>query len=430
MGEVAKLTSGETEVEIPVVVGTEQEQGLDISKLRADTGLVTLDEGFVNTASTSSSITYLEGQNGVLRYRGYPIEQLAADADFVEITYLLMHGELPTPDELKKIQAEMRQGRNIPQGVADLISSFPSHAHPMAMLAAAVVALSDYYTDTIDPFAPDEITHASRRLLAQLPTIAAYAYRRSVGKSFVAPTDNLDYCHNFLHMMFGESGETEYDVDPVLSEALDMLLIVHADHEQNCSTSTVRMVGSSDANIYASIAGGICALWGPLHGGANEAVVNMLEKIQQDNNDVDKYVDMAKDKSNHFRLMGFGHRVYKSYDPRARIVKAACDRVLDKLDIDDPLLEIAKKLEKVATTDEYFLKRNLYPNVDFFSGVLYRAIGIPANMFTVMFALGRLPGWLSHWIEMRNSPNKRIARPRQIYTGATERQFVPLDKRD
>ncbi len=429
MSEAAKLTFDDKEVEIPIIVGTENERGLDISQLRGETGLVTLDEGFVNTASTSSSITYLEGQNGVLRYRGYPIEQLAADADFVEITYLLMQGELPTRSQLEEAQAEMRQGRNIPQGVADLIASFPSHAHPMAMLAAAVVALSDYYTDSLDPFAPDEITRASRRLLAQLPTIAAYAYRRSVGKAFVAPTENLDYCHNFLHMLFGEGGETEYDVDPVLSNALDMLLIVHADHEQNCSTSTVRMVGSSDANIYASIAGGICALWGPLHGGANEAVVNMLEQIQEDNGDVDKYVEMAKDKSNHFRLMGFGHRVYKSYDPRAKIVKAACDPVLDKLNIDDPLLKIAKKLEKVATTDEYFLERDLYPNVDFFSGVLYRAIGIPSNMFTVMFALGRLPGWLSHWIEMRNSPNKRIARPRQIYTGATTRNFVPLDER-
>jgi citrate synthase len=429
MSEVAKLIFDDKEVEIPIVVGTENERGLDISKLRAQTGLVTLDEGFVNTASTSSSITYLEGENGVLRYRGYPIEQLAADADFIEVAYLLMHGDLPTRSQLTTAQGEMRQGRSIPSGVADLIASFPTHAHPMAMLAAAVVALSDYYTDSLDPFAEEEITTASRRLLAQLPTIAAYAYRRSMDKEFVEPREDLDYCHNFLRMMFGEAGETQYDVDPVLSNALDMLLIVHADHEQNCSTSTVRMVGSSDANIYASIAGGICALWGPLHGGANEAVVNMLEQIQADNNDVDKYVDMAKDKSNHFRLMGFGHRVYKSYDPRAKIVKAACDKVLDKLNIDDPLLAIAKKLEKVATTDEYFLERNLYPNVDFFSGVLYRAIGIPSNMFTAMFALGRLPGWLSHWIEMRGSENKRIARPRQIYTGATQRDFVPLDKR-
>ena len=426
MSEAAKLKLDDKEVETPVIVGTENERGLDISKLRSETGLVTVDEGFVNTASTTSSITYLEGQNGVLRYRGYPIEQLAADADFVEVTYLLMQGELPTKTQLEDAQAEMRQGRNIPQGVADLIASFPSHAHPMAMVAAAVVALSDYYTDTLDPFAPKEITHASRRLLAQMPTIAAYTYRRSMGKAFIPPTEDLDYCHNFLHMMFGDDGD---DIDSVLSDALDMLLIVHADHEQNCSTSAVRVVGSSDANIYASIGGGICALWGPLHGGANEAVVNMLEKIQADNGDIDKYVDMAKDKTNHFRLMGFGHRVYKSYDPRAKIVKAACDRVLSKLDIDDPLLEIAKKLEKVATSDKYFLERNLYPNVDFFSGVLYRAIGIPSNMFTVMFAMGRLSGWLSHWIEMRNSPNKRIARPRQIYTGATKRDFVPLEKR-
>lgn len=428
MGDVARLTIGDKQLEIPLIVGTEEEVGLDISKLRGATGAVTLDEGYVNTGSTRSAITFLNGEEGVLRYRGYPIEQLAEHADFIEIAYLLMYGELPDQSQLDDMQSTMRSKRAIPQAVVDLIASFPQGAHPMAMVMAAVAALSAHHQDRIDPADPAQVRDASSRLLAEMPTIAAYAYRRSTGQEFVEPTADLDYCRNFLHMMFSKGGDA-HDVSDELAEALDMLLIVHADHEQNCSTSTVRMIGSSDANLYASIAGGIGALWGPLHGGANEAVVNMLEKIQADGGNLEKYVDMAKDKENNFRLMGFGHRVYKSYDPRAKIVKAACDKVLEKLDIEDPTFDIAQKLEKVATTDEYFLERNLYPNVDFYSGVLYRAMGIPSNMFTVLFAMGRLPGWLAHWIEMRTSPGKRICRPRQIYTGENEREFVAIEKR-
>ena len=428
MGEVAKLTAGDKSIELPIEVGTEQERALNISKLRAATGYITLDEGYVNTGSTTSAITFLDGEQGVLRYRGYSIEELADHADFIEIAYLLMHGELPSRQVLEEKQTAMRDQREIPQAVAELIASFPQDAHPMAMVMAATVALSAHNSGRIDPADPSQVEDASCRLLAQMPTIAAYAYRRSQGKPFVEPTSDLDYCRNFLHMMFGEN-DKPYEVADELAEALDMLLIVHADHEQNCSTSTVRMVGSSDANLYASIAAGVAALWGPLHGGANEACVNMLEKIQADDCNVDKYVELAKDKSTGFRLMGFGHRVYKSYDPRARIVKAACDKVLAKLKIEDPIFEIAQKLEEVAVTDEYFLERNLYPNVDFYSGVLYRAMGIPSNMFTVLFTMGRTPGWLAHWIEMRTSPGKRISRPRQIYTGEGKRAFVGIDQR-
>ncbi|MGI9455980.1 MAG: citrate synthase [Aeoliella sp.] len=428
MSDVAKLSVGGTEIEIPIVVGTENEQGLEISKLRSATGCVTLDEGFVNTGSTTSAITFLDGEEGVLRYRGYRIEELAADADFIEIAYLLMQGELPSQSELSAKQANMRSMRTIPQSVADVIASFPRDTHPMAIVMAAVVALSAHHQKRLDPADPEQVADATNRLLAEMPTIAAYTYRHTTGQPFVPPTDDLDYCNNFLHMMFGKPGEV-YEIADELAEALDMLLIVHADHEQNCSTSTVRMVGSGDANLYASIAAGIGALWGPLHGGANEACVAMLEKIREEGGDVGRYVALVKDKSSKIRLMGFGHRVYKSYDPRAKIVKEACDKVLAKLKIDDPVFPIAQELERVAITDEYFVKRNLYPNVDFYSGVLYRAMGIPANMFTVLFAMGRMPGWLAHWIEMRTSPGKRIARPRQIYTGETTRKFVPIAKR-
>jgi len=427
MSDVAKLTLNGAEIELPIVVGSEQEKGLDISKLRGATGYVTLDEGFVNTGSTRSAITFLNGEEGVLRYRGYPIEDLAAQADFIEIAYLLMQGELPKPSELSEMRAIMRTKRAIPDSVADLIRSFPQDSHPMAIVMSAVVALSAH-NRRVDPNDPVQVADASMRLLAQLPTIAAYAYRRTTGQPVVPPSTDLDYCHNFLKMMFGKPDE-EYQIEEELAEALDMLLIVHADHEQNCSTSSVRMVGSGDANLYASIAAGIGALWGPLHGGANEACIAMLEQILEEGGNVAKYVDMAKDKTNQTRLMGFGHRVYKSYDPRAKIVKAAADKVLAKLHIDDPVFPIAEELERVAVTDEYFIERNLYPNVDFYSGVLYRAMGIPANMFTVLFAMGRMPGWLSHWIEMRTSPGKRIARPRQIYTGETTREFVSIEKR-
>lgn len=428
MSEAAKLSVDGIELELPIVVGTEAEKAIDIAKLRAKTGCVTLDEGYVNTGSVASAITFLDGEQGVLRYRGYPIEELAEHADFIEIAHLLMHGELPQQDQLDQMQATMRSERTIPQDIADTIASFPVHAHPMAIVMAAVAALSAHHQERIDPADPAQVADASSRLLAAMPTICAYAFRQTNGQPFVEPTQDLEYCRNFLHMMFGGPGE-DHPIPDELANALDMLLIVHADHEQNCSTSTVRMVGSSDANIYASIAAGIGALWGPLHGGANEACVKMLEQIHEAGDDVQKYVEMAKDKDSNFRLMGFGHRVYKSYDPRAKIVKQACDKVLAKLKINDPIFSIAQELERVAVTDEYFIKRDLYPNVDFYSGVLYRAMGIPANMFPVLFAMGRLAGWLANWIEMRSSPNKRIARPRQIYTGEKTRKFVPIGER-
>jgi citrate synthase len=428
MSEAAKLSVNGKEIELPILVGTENEVGLDISKLRSSTGCITLDEGYVNTGSTASAITFLDGEEGVLRYRGYPIEQLAEHADFVEIAHLLMHGELPTQTQLTEMQSTMRFERSIPPAIVKLIASFPQQAHPMAIVMAAVAGLSAHHLERIDPADPVQVAEASARLLAEMPTIAAYAYRRTTGQEFVEPTKDLDYCRNFLHMMFSQP-DKPLEIADELAEALDMLLIVHADHEQNCSTSTVRMVGSSDANLYASISAGVAALWGPLHGGANEACVNMLEMIHADGGDVAKYVEMARKKENNFRLMGFGHRVYKSYDPRAKIVEAACKKVLAKLKIEDPIFPIAQELERVAVTDQYFIDRNLYPNVDFYSGVLYRAMGIPSNMFTVLFAMGRLPGWLAHWIEMRTSPEKRICRPRQIYTGETERNFIPIDKR-
>ena len=428
MSETAKLSCGEAEVELPVVVGTENETALDISKLRGTTGMITLDEGFVNTGATSSSITYLDGEQGILRYRGYPIEELAAKCDFVEVCYLLIYGEVPNASELEDFRNAIRRHTMLHEDMRSFYNGFPRDAHPMAILSSVVSALSTFYQDSLDPNDPEQVEVSIHRLLAKLPTIAAYSYKKSSGQPFVYPKNDLDYCGNFLRMMFSVPSEP-YSVDPDFVQALNMLLIVHADHEQNCSTSTVRVVGSADANLFASISAGICALWGPLHGGANEAVVDMLEQIIADGSDVDKYVNLAKDKSSSFRLMGFGHRVYKNFDPRARIIKAACDKLLAKLDIKDPLFEVAQKLETVALEDPYFVERKLYPNVDFYSGVIYRAIGIPVQMFTVLFAMGRLPGWIAHWAEMHASPSKRISRPRQVYTGATQRDFVPLDQR-
>ena len=428
MSETAKLSCGEAEVELPVVVGTENETALDISKLRGTTGMITLDEGFVNTGATSSSITYLDGEQGILRYRGYPIEELAAKCDFVEVCYLLIYGELPNASELEDFRNAIRRHTMLHEDMRSFYNGFPRDAHPMAILSSVVSALSTFYQDSLDPNDPEQVEVSIHRLLAKLPTIAAYSYKKSSGQPFVYPKNDLDYCGNFLRMMFSVPSEP-YSVDPDFVQALNMLLIVHADHEQNCSTSTVRVVGSADANLFASISAGICALWGPLHGGANEAVVDMLEQIIADGSDVDKYVNLAKDKSSSFRLMGFGHRVYKNFDPRARIIKAACDKLLAKLDIKDPLFEVAQKLETVALEDPYFVERKLYPTVDFYSGVIYRAIGIPVQMFTVLFAMGRLPGWIAHWAEMHASPSKRISRPRQVYTGATQRDFVPLDQR-
>ena len=426
--EVAKLTVGDDVLDIPICVGTEKGRALDIGKLRRETGLITLDPGFVNTGSTESGITYINGEQGILRYRGYPIETIAANCDFVETSYLLIYGDLPTREQLEEFRQSIRQHTMLHEDIRLFYNGFPRDAHPMAILSSVVCALSTFYQDALDPNDPSDVTESTHRLLAKLPTIAAYAYKKSIGQPLIYPQNDLNYCENFLQMMFAVPAEP-YEINPDFVEALNLLLIVHADHEQNCSTSTVRMVGSSQANLFASIAAGINALWGPLHGGANEACVQMLHRIIEDNSDVEKYVDMAKDPEDSFRLMGFGHRVYKNYDPRAGIIKAASDKLLAKLAVDDPLFEVAQKLEEVALEDEYFVTRSLYPNVDFYSGVIYRAIGIPVQMFTVLFAIGRLPGWIAHWQEMQNSSKKPISRPRQLYTGPLEREFKPIDDR-
>ncbi|MEM9825182.1 MAG: citrate synthase [Planctomycetota bacterium] len=426
--DTVRVKHGDQEVDLPIVEGTEGERGIDISKLRAKTGLVTLDEGYVNTGSTRSAITYLNGEQGILHYRGYPIEQLAKQSDFIETAFLLIYGELPTSAQAAEFHKGIHEHTMIHEDMKSFYNGFPRDAHPMAILASVVGALSTFYQDKIDVQNDEHVEICIYRLLAKLPTIAAYSYKKSMGQPFIYPNNDLDYCENFLHMMFATPA-SDYLVDPDFAEALNLLFIVHADHEQNCSTSTVRLVGSSNANLYASISAGINALWGPLHGGANEAVVKMLTEIAQDGGNVAKYVDMAKDKSNNFRLMGFGHRVYKNFDPRATIIKASCDKLLKKLSLDDPLFEVAQKLEEVALQDEYFVERKLYPNVDFYSGVIYRAMGIPVQMFTVLFALGRLPGWIAHWREMHANPNFRINRPRQIYTGSNERNYASISDR-
>lgn len=428
MADVAKLKIDDCELELPILVGSEQEKAIDISKLRGETGFITLDEGYVNTGSTTSAITYLDGEKGVLRYRGYPIEVLAANCDFVEVSYLLIYGELPTSEQLEVFRTSIRRHSMLHEDVRSFYSGFPRDAHPMAILSSVVGALSTFYQDSLNPLDERQVEVSIHRLIAKLPTIASYAYKKSMGQPFLYPQNDLNYCENFLQMMFAVPTEP-YEIDEDAINALNLLLIVHADHEQNCSTSTVRMVGSANSNLFASISAGISALWGPLHGGANEACVNMLEEIIEDGGDVQKFVDMAKDKKSGFRLMGFGHRVYKNYDPRALIIKAACDKLLSKLKLDDPLFEVAQKLEEVALNDPYFVEKKLYPNVDFYSGVIYRAIGIPQQMFTVLFALGRLPGWIAHWVEMHRSPSKRICRPRQVYTGPTIRDFTPISDR-
>jgi citrate synthase len=426
--EAARLQMNGKELELPVVVGNEQERGIDISKLLATTGCVTLDEGYANTGATTSRITFLDGDRGILRYRGYGIEDLAANCDFLEVAHLLIYGELPTETELAKFRSTILRHTMLHEELRKFFGGFPRDAHPMAILSAAVSALSTFYQDSLDPGDPRQVEVSIHRLLAKLPTIAAYSHKKSIGQPFVYPQNDLSYCANFLQMMFAVPCEP-YEVDPDAVAALNLLLIVHADHEQNCSTSTVRMVGSSNANLFASISAGICALWGPLHGGANEAVVQMLEKILADGGDVKKSVALAKDKKSNFRLMGFGHRVYKNFDPRCTIIKAACDKLLAKMEIRDPLFDIAQELEQVALHDQYFIERKLYPNVDFYSGVIYRALGIPVGMFTVLFAIGRLPGWIAHWVEMHQNPQKRICRPRQIYVGAQHRPLVPLRER-
>ncbi len=428
MSEVAKLQYGDRQIELPVHVGTENEHAVDISKLRAETGLITLDEGYVNTGATSSAITFLDGEVGILRYRGYPIESLAEHCDFLEVSYLLIYGELPTATQLEEFRSSILHHSMLHEDMRSFYDSVPRDAHPMAILSSVVGAMSAFYQDSLDPQNPRHVEIAIHRLLAKLPTIAAYSHKKSIGQPFMYPQNDLSYCANFLRMMFATPCE-KYEIDPDYVRALDMLFIVHADHEQNCSTSTVRMVGSSNANLFASISAGICALWGPLHGGANEACVQMLEQILADGGNVKKYVDMAKDKKSGFRLMGFGHRVYKNYDPRAKIIKRQCDILLSKLHIKDPLFQIAQELEDVALHDPYFIEKKLYPNVDFYSGVVYRALGIPVQMFTVLFALGRLPGWIAHWVEMQRSDTKRLCRPRQVYVGPAERALVPRAQR-
>lgn len=429
MSEIAKIELDGNHYELPVIEGTENEKGIDISKLRGDTGgYITLDTGFKNTGSTTSAITFLDGEEGILRYRGYPIEQLADKASFLEVAYLLIEGELPTQAQLDDFKGSITKHTLVHEDMKQFFEAYPPKAHPMGVLASMVCSLSTFYPESLDPNRNEEAKNLTvHRLIAKLPTLAAWSHKNAMRHPFMYPKNSLDYCSNFLHMMFAMPTE-DYAPDPVIVSALNTLLILHADHEQNCSTSTVRIVGSSHANLYASISAGICALWGPLHGGANQAVIEMLEQINNDGGDVAKWVAKAKDKDDPFRLMGFGHRVYKNFDPRATIIKKACDDVLAKMGVNDPMLDIAKQLEKVALEDEYFKARNLYPNVDFYSGIIYRAIGIPTEMFTVMFALGRLPGWIAQWKEMLDN-NEPIGRPRQIYTGATERDYVNIANR-
>lgn len=428
MSEIAELKVGDKTYKLPIVTGSENEKAIDISKLRGESGLITLDPGFKNTGSTKSAITFLDGEKGILRYRGYAIEDLAEKSSFLEVSYLLVYGELPSKAELESFRSEITHHTLIHEDIKSILDGFPSNSHPMGVLSSLVSSLTAFYPESLDPNrSAGGVDLSIKRLLAKLPTMAAWAFKNEIGHPVNYPDNKLDYTSNFLKMMFAVPAE-DYEVDPVIANALDKLLILHADHEQNCSTSTVRVVGSSHASLYASIAAGISALWGPLHGGANQAVIEMLEGIKKDGGDVNKYMAKAKDKDDPFRLMGFGHRVYKNFDPRAKIIKKAADDVLDKLGINDPILEIAKGLEEVALKDDYFVERKLYPNVDFYSGIIYRAIGIPTSMFTVMFAMGRLPGWIAQWKEMREN-KEPIGRPRQVYTGNNLMDFVPAEKR-
>ena len=428
MANTAELTVDGKSFQFPTVEGSEHEKAIDISNLRDHTGYVTLDKGYKNTGATQSAITFLDGEQGILRYRGYSIEELAAKASFLEVAYLLIYGELPTNEQYTTFENAIRRHTLVNEDMRKIFDGFPVNAHPMGVLSSLVSAMSTFYPDSYDDKAEDKTDLHIIRLLAKLPTMATWSYKKSQGHPVNYPKNTLDYIPNFLHMMFALPVE-EYTVDPVVADALNVLLILHADHEQNCSTSTVRLVGSSRANIYSSVSAGINALWGPLHGGANQEVIEMLEDIRNDGGDVAKYVEMAKNaKQTGFRLFGFGHRVYKNFDPRAKIIKKAADDVLSKLGVNDPVLEIAKGLEEAALNDDYFIQRKLYPNVDFYSGIIYRALGIPTNMFTVMFAIGRLPGWIAQWLEMR-AQKEPIGRPRQIYTGSTLREFVPMENR-
>lgn len=428
MSESASLTIGEKTYDLPIITGTEGEQAIDISKLRDLSGYITLDSGYKNTGATKSSITFLDGEEGILKYRGYSIEDLAGKSTFLEVAYLLIYGDLPTQVQINTFQADISRHTLVHEDMKKFFDGFPSKSHPMGQLSSLICSLSSFYPESLNSKqTPEEQNLTIIKLIAKMSTVVSWIYKKSLGHPIIYPQNNLDYVSNFLNMAFGQRTE-EREIDPVVVSAMNVLFILHADHEQNCSTSTVRMVGSSDCNLYASIAAGISALWGPLHGGANQAVIEMLEQIKNDGGDADKWINKAKDKNDDFRLMGFGHRVYKNFDPRAKIIKKACDDILDKLGIDDPVLDIAKKLEQAALSDPYFVERKLYPNVDFYSGIIYRALGFPTDMFTVLFALGRLPGWIAQWKEMHEN-KEPIGRPRQIYTGEVNRKFVEIDKR-
>jgi citrate synthase len=428
MAKTATLTIDGKSYEFPIMEGTEKELGIQIGDLLEKTGAVTLDLGYKNTGATTSAITFLDGDKGILRYRGYSIEDLAAKSTFLEVSYLLIFGELPNKQQLEKFTNDIKTHTMVHEDTRKILDGFPSTAHPMGVLASMFCAQTAFYPESLDPNRDQNSVYLSIiRSLAKMPTFAAWAYKNAMGHPVNYPDNSLDYCSRFLKMMFALPAE-HYEVDPVVADALDKLLILHADHEQNCSTSTVRIVGSSKASIYSSISAGINALWGPLHGGANQEVINMLEGIRKDGGDTDKWIAKAKDKNSGFRLMGFGHRVYKNFDPRAKIIKKAADDVLKKLGVNDPILEIAQKLEEAALKDSYFVERKLYPNVDFYSGIIYRALGIPEDLFTVMFAMGRLPGWISQWKEMREN-KEPIGRPRQIYTGQKLRPYVEMQKR-
>ncbi|SDP79047.1 citrate synthase [Mucilaginibacter sp. OK268] len=428
MSDTAQLKIGDKTFDLPVIEGTEGEKAIDISKLRDQSGYVTLDIGYKNTGATKSAITFLDGEKGILKYRGYPIEQLAENASFIEVAYLLIYGELPSEQQLTDFQYQISRHTLVHEDMKKFFDGFPSKSHPMGQLSSLIGALAAFNPESLKQgLSTEEVNLEIIKLLAKMSTVVSWIYKKSLGHPVVYPQNKFDYVTNFLYMTFAERTE-DYKVDRVVVDVMNKLLILHADHEQNCSTSTVRIVGSSDANLYASISAGISALWGPLHGGANQAVIEMLEKIKNDGGDTDKWIAKAKDKNDPFRLMGFGHRVYKNFDPRAKIIKKACDDILEKLGINDEVLEIAKKLEEVALKDPYFVERKLYPNVDFYSGIIYRALGFPTEMFTVLFALGRLPGWIAQWKEMKEN-KEPIGRPRQIYTGDTDREYVDVKKR-
>lgn len=428
MAETAQLKIGDKTYELPVIEGTENEKALDISKLRDLTGYITLDIGYKNTGATKSAITFLDGEQGILKYRGYPIEQLAEKSTFIEVAYLLIYGELPTTGQLEKFQFEINRHTLVHEDMKKFFDGFPSKSHPMGQLSSLIGALAAFNPESLEPgLSPEIVDLEIHKLIAKMSTIVSWIYKKSLGHPVNYPKNKFDYVTNFMYMTFSQPTE-QYEINPVVISAMNKLLILHADHEQNCSASTVRIVGSSDANLYASISAGISALWGPLHGGANQAVIEMLEKIKADGGDTDKWINKAKDKNDPFRLMGFGHRVYKNFDPRAKIIKKACDDILENLGVNDEVLEIAKRLEEVALKDPYFVERKLYPNVDFYSGIIYRALGFPTDMFTVLFALGRLPGWIAQWKEMKEN-KEPIGRPRQIYTGATERDYNDISNR-